>query len=109
MMVAPCPHCMGRELGIAETIQGEIGFQMTCLSCKANGPRGDTEDEAKVLWNGRRVSLEGEAVVEAALAWYEVWLTIGVAKPIREGHNGRLLSDLIEAVRKLREAQCGVI
>ena len=94
MMVAPCPHCMGRELGIAETIQGKIGFQMTCLSCKANGPRGDTEEEAKVLWNGRRVSLEGEAVVKAAMVWHDR-ATWSKDPPM----------NLHDAVRKLREAQ----
>ncbi len=100
MMVAPCPHCMGRKLGIAETIQGEIGFQMTCLGCHADGPRGDTEEEAKVLWNGRRVSLEGEAVVKAAKA-------LAKKMPSRDGwrYLPNEAATLYIAVRKLMEAQ----
>ncbi len=109
-----CPFCGGTAIDVGLEAYRPVGgtpddrWRVRCKSCWSPGAWGDSSDEAITHWNTRTpdpLAPLVQAVVDAAKAWYEVWLTIGVAKPIREGHNGRPLSDLIEAVHKLRETQ----
>lgn len=50
-----CPHCDGEHL---ETFAGEYDpgepfWYVACLDCGAEGPHGDTEDDACKLWDAK--------------------------------------------------------
>lgn len=50
-----CPHCEGEDL---ETFAGEYApgddfWYVACLECGAEGPHGDTEEDACKLWDAK--------------------------------------------------------
>lgn len=50
-----CPHCEGEDL---ETFAGEYApgdefWYVACLGCGAEGPHGDTEEDACRLWDAK--------------------------------------------------------
>lgn len=50
-----CPHCEGESL---ETFAGEYApgdefWYVACLGCGAEGPHGDTEEDACRLWDAK--------------------------------------------------------
>lgn len=50
--VRPCPFC-GNETLLTKSIGGPgLPYYVYCFRCRADGPNGDTEQEAIDRWNG---------------------------------------------------------
>lgn len=49
----PCPFCGGTKVYLMESQQGVCDGYVVCDGCRAEGPCGVTDDEARRLWNER--------------------------------------------------------
>lgn len=72
-----CPHCEGESL---ETFAGEYApgdefWYVACLGCGAEGPHGDTEEDACRLWDAKHASQSIARMATAdGVAMLEDWI-----------------------------------
>lgn len=60
MKLKLCPFCGNYEVNVV-SVSGEwFAAQVWCDKCEMNGPIGDTEEEAVLLWNKRYIDINDD-------------------------------------------------